>query len=105
MVPLQKLQELLSELFQLDNANLDFGIYRIMKLRRDELHRFINKDLLDAVHKAVSIGGDTDTLGSITDAIAAAYYNDIPPGIIKESIKRFTSDLRRMVDKFGQLYC
>jgi adenine-specific DNA-methyltransferase len=51
MTPLQKLQELLSELFQLDNTDLDFGIYRIMNLRRDELHRFIDKDLLDAVAK------------------------------------------------------
>lgn len=41
----------MSELFQLDNADLDFGIYRIMNLRRDELHRFIDKDLLDAVAK------------------------------------------------------
>jgi ADP-ribosylglycohydrolase len=60
---------------------------------------------LDAIHKAVSIGGDTDTLGSITGALAAAYYNDVPPGIIKETRKRLTPDLRRMIDKFGQLYC
>lgn len=60
---------------------------------------------LDAVHKAVSIGGDTDTLGSISGAIAAAYYNDVPRVIIKETRKRLTSDLRRMVNKFEQRYC
>jgi adenine-specific DNA-methyltransferase len=47
--PRQKLQRLLYELFQFDSADLDFGIYRIMNLRRDELQRFIDKDLLDAV--------------------------------------------------------
>ena len=60
---------------------------------------------IDAVHKAVSIGGDTDTLGSITSAIAAAYYKDVPLGIIKETRKRLTPELRRMVDKFGRRYC
>src|SRR3989339_703314 len=47
--PRQKLQRLLHELFQFDSADLDFGIYRIMNLRRDELKRFVEKDLLDAV--------------------------------------------------------
>ena len=60
---------------------------------------------LDAVHKAMSIGGDTDTLGSIAGAMAAAYYNDIPPSIVKETRKRLTSELRRVVDKFGDRYC
>jgi ADP-ribosylglycohydrolase len=60
---------------------------------------------IDAVHKAVSIGGDTDTLGCITSAIAAAYYKDVPLGIIKETRKRLTPELRRMIDKFGRRYC
>ena len=49
--PREKLQKLLRELFQFDATDLDFGIYRIMNLRRDELQRFIDKDLLDAVAK------------------------------------------------------
>jgi len=47
--PRQKLQRLLHELFQFDSADLDFDIYRIMNLRRDELKRLVEKDLLDAV--------------------------------------------------------
>lgn len=45
----KKLKELLKSLFQFDSADLDFGIYRIMNKKRDEIKRFIDKDLIDAV--------------------------------------------------------
>jgi adenine-specific DNA-methyltransferase len=48
----EKLQALLSELFQLDQADLDFGIYRIMNQKRDEITRFLNKELLPQVKTA-----------------------------------------------------
>ena len=40
-----KFQALLGELFQLDCAELDFGIYRIMNHKRDAVDRFINENL------------------------------------------------------------
>ena len=49
---LQKLRSLLQELFQLDQADLDFGIYRIMNQKRDEVVRFLDKDLLPQVKQA-----------------------------------------------------
>lgn len=49
---LDKLKGLLSELFQLDQADLDFGIYRIMNQKRDEVVRFLDKDLLPQVQEA-----------------------------------------------------
>jgi adenine-specific DNA-methyltransferase len=48
----EKLQTLLSELFQLDQADLDFGIYRIMNQKRDEITRFLEKELLPQVKTA-----------------------------------------------------
>lgn len=45
----QKLQTLLRELFQFDAADLDFGIYHILNQKRDDIERFIEQDLLDAV--------------------------------------------------------
>jgi len=48
----EKLRKLLEELFQLDQADLDFGIYRIMNQKRDEVVRFLNKDLLPQVKQA-----------------------------------------------------
>jgi adenine-specific DNA-methyltransferase len=51
---LEKLKSLLAELFQLDHAELDFGIYRIMNARRDEIERFLNDDLLPQVREVLS---------------------------------------------------
>jgi len=48
----KKLKNKLSELFQLDQADLDFGIYRIMNARRDEINRFLESDLLPQVREA-----------------------------------------------------
>jgi adenine-specific DNA-methyltransferase len=45
----KKLVNLLKEMFQFDQADLDFGIYRIMKLRRDEISRFIEHDLPEQI--------------------------------------------------------
>jgi len=50
--PYEKLSTLLKELFQLDQADLDFGIYRIMNQKRDEITRFLDKELLPQVREA-----------------------------------------------------
>ena len=56
----RKLQSLLRELFQFDHADLDFGIYRIMNQKRDEIERFIEHDLLDVVDEALARFRDAD---------------------------------------------
>lgn len=48
----EKLKGKLAELFQLDQADLDFGIYRIMNARREEIIRFLDRDLLPQVREA-----------------------------------------------------
>jgi len=55
---LEKLKRLLTELFQLDQADLDFGIYRIMNQRRDDITRFLDEDLLPQVQ---------DVLGAVNE--------------------------------------
>jgi adenine-specific DNA-methyltransferase len=47
-----KLTNLLRELFQLDSADLDFGIYRIMNTKRAEIERFLDNDLLPQIKDA-----------------------------------------------------
>lgn len=47
-----KLVTLLKELFQLDQPDLDFGLYRIMHARADEISQFLDKDLLPQVQEA-----------------------------------------------------
>jgi len=46
---LDKLKDKLKEIFQLDQADLDFGIYRIMNQKRDEITSFLENDLLPQV--------------------------------------------------------
>jgi adenine-specific DNA-methyltransferase len=50
----RQLQSLLRELFQFDYADLDFGIYRIMREKHDDVERFIEHDLLDAVEEGLA---------------------------------------------------
>jgi len=45
----QKLISILKEMFQLDQSDLDFGIYRIMNYKRNEIEKFLNEDLLPQV--------------------------------------------------------
>jgi adenine-specific DNA-methyltransferase len=57
---IEKLLTLLEELFQLDQADLDFGIYRIMNQKRDEVVRFLEKDLLPQVKDAFNLYKSAD---------------------------------------------
>ena len=43
----------------------------------------------DAIRKAVSLGGDSDTLACITGGIAEAYYKEIPEFIAGRTIRLF----------------
>ena len=48
----ERLRELLKKLFQIEDLNFgirDFEIYRIMKQKRDEINKFIDTDLIEAV--------------------------------------------------------
>jgi adenine-specific DNA-methyltransferase len=47
-----KLKALLQELFQLDQPDLDFGLYRVMHAKRDEVTTFLDRDLLPQVQGA-----------------------------------------------------
>ncbi|MEA2328787.1 MAG: adenine-specific DNA-methyltransferase, partial [Thermoanaerobaculia bacterium] len=48
----EKLKNLLMELFQLDQPDLDFGLYRIMHAKSAEVTQFLDKDLLPQVKEA-----------------------------------------------------
>ena len=48
----RKLRGLLVELFQMDRGDLDFGIYRVMNNRREDILKFLDEDLLPQVQEA-----------------------------------------------------
>lgn len=56
----------------------------------------------DAVRKAVSLGGDTDTQGCMTGAIAEAYYG-IPEEMILEAEDYMPQDVLSLYLAFDQV--
>jgi adenine-specific DNA-methyltransferase len=86
----EKLKTLLKELFQLDQPDLDFGLYRIMHAKAEEVTQFLDTDLLPqvkeafglyktadkaelekelakAIEQAHSLGADAETLPKVKD--------------------------------------
>ena len=57
-------------------------------------------DFEDAIRISVSLGGDADTMGAITGAIAEAYYNVIPEHIINEVLKRLPEEFINVLGEF-----
>ncbi|MFO0157617.1 MAG: hypothetical protein ACK51V_01100, partial [bacterium] len=69
--PLEKFQTLLRELFQFEQADLDFGVYRIMNLRRERMERWLNEELPARARAILAQGGATadDDLSSRLEAV------------------------------------
>lgn len=71
----QRLIATLRECFMLDQADLDFGIYRIMNSRRTEIETFLEKDLIPQVKTILESAGTSDKWSlekELHDAIANA---------------------------------
>ena len=58
---LQKLQNLLQQLFRADAADLDFGIYRIINHRRYQIQNFIDEELSTIVHNALDANTEAES--------------------------------------------
>ena len=56
----------------------------------------------DAIRKAISLGGDSDTMGCIAGGIAEAYYGEVPREIVAEVKQRLPIELWNIVEEF---YC
>jgi len=52
METIQKFQDLLKRLFQFETSDLDFGIYRILNYKREQIEKFIQGDLRNMVESA-----------------------------------------------------
>ena len=63
----------------------------------------------DAIRKAVSLGGDSDTLACITGGIAEAYYKEIPAYMVEKTTGHFPEDFNKLLSAlrertpYGQL--
>lgn len=58
----------------------------------------------DAIRKAISIGGDSDTIACISGGIAHAYYREIPEEIYEKGMSFLDVGLRRTVKEFERRF-
>ncbi len=65
----KKLLKILNEIFQLDQSDLDFGIYRIMNTKSKEIKEFLENDLISSVSKAFSSSDNTTLQKELDDKI------------------------------------
>lgn len=82
MTNYEKLEKVLTELFQLDKAELDFGIYRIMNQKRDDVVDFLKNKLPKEVRSILESQqkGDSATLKKqLEDAIKTAKEFGVDP--------------------------
>lgn len=76
-----KLQKVLKEIFEMDKADLDFGIYRVMNQKRDQVNDFIDKklpkeikDILAQIQSkdSISLQAELDKMGKNLDDAGVA---------------------------------
>lgn len=62
-------------------------------------------DVEDAIRKAISLGGDADTLAAITGSIAEAYYGGVPDEIVAGIRPRLADELWGVIVRFSEKFC
>ena len=81
----QKLINVLKEVFQIDQADLDFGIYRIMNQKRDDITDFLDNRLLPQVKDILAkngSGSNSKTQEELNTAIEQARALGIDPNTL-----------------------
>ena len=63
-----------------------------------------SKDYEDALRLCISLGGDADTMGAITGAIAGAYYNKMPSALYEFGMEKLPKDMQNVVGLFNSKY-
>ena len=91
-----KLVTLLRELFQIDQPELDFGLYRVMHAKRDEVSQFLDSDLLPQVQVAFSQYKNADK-GEIEKKLATAIEQAQKLGVNPETTQK-VKDLRARIE-------
>jgi len=61
-------------------------------------------DFEDAIRKAISLGGDADTLAAITGSIAEAHYGDVPEEIAIQVKQRTPHELWNVIERFSEKF-
>ncbi len=109
---MERLKELLLEMLRLDRGDLDFGLYRIMRMKATEIRSFLDRDLFPQVQEVID--GATDEqraalekeIANISDSLRK--YGAVPDDALavqnlKAELKRANTDVAAEADVFGHL--
>ena len=94
----EKLKTLLKELFQLDQPDLDFGLYRVMHAKSAEVAQFLDRDLLPQVKDAFALYRSADKaelekeLSKVIAGVEAAGMNPDDSPKVEELHARLKTD-------------
>ncbi|MEW6669767.1 MAG: hypothetical protein AB1512_31545 [Thermodesulfobacteriota bacterium] len=113
MAGLERFQEHLRELFQLDTADLDFGIYRLFAARRQEVEKFIAEELpasVDAVFAdllGAEFKGAAERLQELKASIVSEAEDEkaiLPEGSVKpECAAKAGKTLKKLIKEYEGL--
>lgn len=68
------------------------------------LHIFLQShDFEDAIRRAISYGGDSDTLGAIVGSLAEAYW-EVPAKLKRKALSYLPDDMKEVYKRFNKLY-
>ena len=63
-----------------------------------------SRDYEDAIRKAISLGGDADTLACIAGGIAEAFYGGVPEPIARRAMAILDAPLRQVTEEFRRRF-
>ena len=107
-----KFMDILKEMFQMDQAELDFGIYRIMNAKRVEIEKYLNEDLKPQVYaefekyRGTEVEGKKKELEEMKASVKKSGLDpENAPGVIelKETIAKYGDDEALANDVFSHL--
>ncbi len=85
-----QLKDVLNDIFELNKADLDFGIYRIMNQKRKQVNEFIEKQLPEDIKNALSETQSSDKT-EIENELKTLKKNLDDAGIVAEDTPKFKS--------------
>lgn len=94
-----RFKDALEKMLMLDQADLDFGIYRIMNQKRADIEKYLNNELKKQVTEAVS-GSSTAEVESLKTELARAIQNAQDLGVDPETLPK-VKDLRAKLSEGG----
>jgi len=101
---IMELQSIIRKLFQFDNSDLDFGIYRIINIKRKEISEFIDKELFDIINEKIKKLGDNGELKSAVDSFRVEIEESFGCNINEAKLKYAeTPKVKSYIDKEKEL--